>query len=291
MISLFNPIVSHANSASAVFGSFLARHPQNDIRAHTVELSGVPLSFSRPTFSGSPSAEPLTPRVSDAETSAPAFIFPPPSESVRSLPLEHAHEFVETPSSSLINLTESTSTLDARSSHPPPQSNLSILMARYSSRSPSYERAGEEEGDHQTTVVSPPAPTYQPQHGQESMSPSTPRPITSPRFTEYTPLLPHPPFQTTHHRSQKWVARSKSIITEALHVLPAVVLGLLLNVLDGISCTLFVFSNPLARLFHVISRWYDYFPCIGSIHGSWTDGGVNVLCFVSYLPSRARFQL
>jgi hypothetical protein len=243
--------VSHANSASAASGSFLARHLQNDIRAHTVQLSGVPLSFSH-----SPSAEPPIPRVPDSEalltrnveTSTPAFIFPPPSESVRSLPIEHVHELVETPTSSLINLTESTSTLDARSSHPPPQSNLSILMARYSSRSSSHERVGEEEGDHHTPVVSSPAPTYQPQQGQEFMSPPTPYPITSSRFTEYTPLLPYSPFQAIHYRRQKCVARAKSIIAEAFHVLPAVILGLLLNILDGISCTLF---NPLV---YVASR-------------------------------------
>ncbi len=132
----------------------------------------------------------------NVETSAPAFIFPQPSESVRSLPLEQVHELVETPTSSLINLTESTLTLDARSSHPPLQSNLSILMARYSSRSPPHERAGEEERDHHTPVVSSPAPTYQPQPGQEFMSPPTPHPISSPRFTEHTPLLPLSPF---HH--------------------------------------------------------------------------------------------
>jgi hypothetical protein len=156
-------------------------------------LSGVPLPFSRPS-SGSPSAEPPA-RVPDSEAlltrnienSTPAFIFPPPSESVRSLPLEHIHELVETPTSSLINLAESTSTLDARFSHPPPQSSLSILMARYSSHSPSHERASEEEGDHHTLVVSLPAPTYQPRQGQEFMSPPTPHPITSPRFTEHTP--------------------------------------------------------------------------------------------------------
>jgi hypothetical protein len=247
VISLLNTIVSHANSASAGSGSFLARHLQNDIRAYTVELSGVPLSFSRPSFSGSPSAEPSTPRVPDSEallTRTPAFIFPPPSESVRSLPLEHVHELVETPTSSLINLTESTTTLDARSSHPPPQSNLSILMARYSSRSPSHERAGEEDGDHHTPVVSSPTPTYQPLQGQEFMSPPTPHPITSPRFTEHTPLLPHSPFQAIHYRPHKWVARAKSITAGALHALPAVILGLLLNILDGISCTLF---NPLAQ--------------------------------------------
>ena len=251
MISLNPIIVSQANSASAASGSFLARHSQNDIRAHTVQLSGVPPSFSRPSFSGSPDAEPPTPPVPDsevlltrnAETSTPAFIFPPPSESVRSLPLEHAHELVETPTSSLINLTESRSTLDARSSHPPPQSNLSILMARYSSRSPSHERTGEDEGDHHTLVISSPAPTYQPQQGQEFMSPPTPHPTTSPRFTEHTPLLLHSPFQAIHYRPHKWVARAKSISAGALHALPAVILGLLLNILDGISCTLF---NPLA---------------------------------------------
>jgi hypothetical protein len=256
VISLLNFIVSHANSASAGSGSFLARHSQNDIRAHTVELSGVPLSFSRPSFSGSPNAEPSTPRGPDSEalltrnvaTSTPAFIFPPPSESVRSLPLEHVRELAETPTSSLINLTESTSTLDARSSHPPPQSNLSILMARYSSRSPSHERAGEEEGDHHTLVISSPTPTYQPQQGQEFLSPPTPHPMTSPRFTEHTPLLPHSPSQAIHYRPHKWVGRAKSIIAGALHALPAVSLGLLLNILDGISCTLF---NPLAR---VVSR-------------------------------------
>ena len=248
--------MSHANSASAVSGSFLARHSQNDIRAHTVQLSGVPLSFSRPSASaGSPSAEPPTPRVLESEalltrnveTSTPAFIFPPPSESVRSLPLEHVHELVETPTSSVINLTESTSTLDARSSHPPPQSNLSILMARYSSRSPSQERAGEEE-DHHTLVISSPAPTYQPQQGEEFMSPPTPHPMTSPRFTEHTPLLPHSSLQAIYYRPHKWIARAKSITVGALHALPAVTLGLLLNILDGISCTLF---NPFAR---VVSR-------------------------------------
>lgn len=244
MISLLNLIVSHThpNSASAGSGSFLAPHLQNDIRAHTVQLSGVPLSFSRLSFN--PSAEPPTPRVEalftrNVETSAPTFIFPPPSESVRSLPLEHVHELVETPTSSLINLAESTSTLDPRSSRPPPQSNLSILMAQHSSGAPCHERADAEEGDHHTLVISSPAPTYQPQQGQESMSPPTPHPITSSEFTEYTPLLPHSPFQAIYYRP-KWVARAKSITAEALHALPAVILGLLLNILDGISCTLFV---------------------------------------------------
>ena len=247
--------MSHANSPGAGSGSLLARHLQNDIRAYTVALSGVPLSFSRPSFAGSPRAGPSTPRVHsgsllarNVETRTPAFIFPPPSESVRSLPLEHVHELVETPTSSLINLAESTSTLDARSSHPPPQSNLSILMARYSSRSPSHERAGEEEGDHRTPVVSSPALTYQPLQGQEFMSSPTPHPITSPRLTEHTPLLPHSPLQPIHYRPHKWVARATSITAEALHALPAVILGLLLNILDGISCTLF---NPSAQ---VISR-------------------------------------
>ncbi|KAF8495887.1 sulfate transporter family-domain-containing protein [Russula emetica] len=112
-------------------------------------------------------------------------------------------------------------------------------MARYSSRSPSHERAGEEEGDHPTPVVSSPTPTYQPQQGQEFMSPPTP----SPRFTEHTPLLPYSPFQAIHHRPHKWVARAKSISAGALHALPAVILGLLLNILDGISYGMIMFPT------------------------------------------------
>lgn len=246
VISLLNPISSHhANSASAISGSFLARHSQNDIRARTVQLSSV-----RPSFSSSPYARPSTPRVPDSEalvmrnteTGTPAFIFPPPSESVRSLPLEQAHELVETPTSSSINLTESTSTLDPRLSHPHPQSNLSILMARYSSRSPSHERAGDEEGDLRTPVPPSPAPTYQPQQGHEYMPLPTSYPLTSPQLTERTPLLLLPPIQSIHHLPHKWVAHARSIITEGVHALPAVILGLLLNILDGISCTFFVFQ-------------------------------------------------
>ena len=236
MISLLNPISSHAISASAVSGSFLARHSQNDIRARTVQLASVPLSFSCSSF---PYTESPTPRVPESEalvmrnieTGSPAFIFPPPSESVRSLPLEHAHELIQTPTSSSINLTESTSTLDPRSSQPHPQSNLSILMARYSSRSPDHERAREQEGDQHTPVASSPAPTYQPQQGQEYTPLPTSYPIIS---TERTPLLPS--FQGAPH---KWVAHTRSIIKEAVHAIPAVILGLLLNILDGISCTFF----------------------------------------------------
>lgn len=201
-------------------------------------MSSVPVSFSRP--SGSPYAQPTTHHIPESEAlvmrnieaGTPAFIFPPPSESVRSLPLEHAHELVETPTSSSLNLTESTSTLDARSLHPPPQSNLSILMARYSSRNLSHERVGEEEVDPHTPVVSSPAPTYQPQPGQEYMPLPTPT-------TERTPLLPLSSFQTLHHMPHKWVAHARSTITEAVHALPAVILGLLLNILDGISCRFF----------------------------------------------------
>lgn len=104
-------------------------------------------------------------------------------------------------------------------------------MARYSGGSPSHERAGEQEGDQHTPVASSPAPTYHPQQGPEYMPLPTSYPIIS---TERTPLLPS--FQATPH---KWVAHTKSTIKEAVHAIPAVILGLLLNILDGISCTFF----------------------------------------------------
>ena len=43
---------------------------------------------------------------------------------------------------------------------------------------------------------------------------------------------------------------------------------------------MYVIQSVGTELFHVICRWYDYIPCIGRVHGSWNDGGVDVLCFV-----------
>jgi hypothetical protein len=186
----------------------------------------------------------------NSEANTPAFIFPPPSESIRSLLLEHPHELAETPSSSSVNLTYSTSTLDARPSHRPPQSNLSILMARHYSRSPSRERSREEEEDSHTPLVSHPTPSYQylPHQGQQFTPPTTVRSITSPRsLTERTPLLPLPSFPTACYMRHKWVARAKLTVDEAVRAIPAVILGLLVNILDGISCTSFdaySLSNP-----------------------------------------------
>jgi len=185
----------------------------------------------------------------NGEANPPAFIFPPPSESVRSLLLEHPHELAETPSSSSVNLADSTSTLDARPSHPP-QSNLSILMARHHSRSPSRERPREEEEGSHTPLVSHPTPLYQylPHQGQQFTPPTTVRSIASPRsLTERTPLLPLPSFPIVYYMRHKWVARAKSTVDEAARAIPAVILGLLVNILDGISCTSFnarSLSNP-----------------------------------------------
>ncbi|KAH9165177.1 sulfate transporter family-domain-containing protein [Lactarius sanguifluus] len=223
-----------------------------------MQLSGVPLSFSRPSLSGSVRSRPPTPLVPDfealmtrhVETSTPAFIFPPPSESVRSLPLEQPRERTGTPSSSSLYLAESTSTLDARPSHPPPQSNLSILMAQHGSRSPSRERADEEEDDIHTPVVSQPTPPLrqlqreQQQEQQQGRQQYTP-PLRSMTpllrsLTERTPLLPSS-FHTTHYAPRKWVSRVKSIAAQAARPIPAVILGLLLNVLDGISYGMIIF--------------------------------------------------
>lgn len=178
----------------------------------------------------------------NGEANPPTFIFPPPSESIRSLLLEHPHELAETPSSSSVNLTDYTPTLDARPSHRPPQSNLSILMARHYSRSPSRERPREEEEDSHTPLVSHPTPTYQYQthQGQQFTPPTTVRSIASPRsLTERTPLLPLPSFPIAHYMPRKWVARAKLTVDEAARAIPAVILGLLVNILDGISCASF----------------------------------------------------
>jgi hypothetical protein len=123
-------------------------------------------------------------------------------------------------------------------------------MARHYSRSPSRERPREEEEDSHTPLVSHPTPSYQylPHQGQQFTPPTTVRSITSPRsLTERTPLLPLPSFPTACYMRHKWVARAKLTVDEAVRAIPAVILGLLVNILDGISCTSFdaySLSNP-----------------------------------------------
>ena len=49
---------------------------------------------------------------------------------------------------------------------------------------------------------------------------------------------------------------------------------------------MYVIRNSIwPELIHVISRWHDYFPRIGRVHGFWNNGGIDVLCFVRYPPS------
>src|SRR5258708_21600259 len=226
-ISLLNPRV---NPASSAYGSIPAHHSKNDIRTHTMQLSGVPLSFSRPSLSGSVRSRPPTPLVPDTEAlmmrhvDTPAFIFPPPSESVRPLPLEQPRERTGTPSSSSIYLAESASTLDAQPSYPPPQSNLSILMAQHS-RSPSRERADEEEDDTHTPVLSQPTPLLHQlqrelQHEQEQLRQQHTPPVhlMTPLLRSLTECTPHLPssFHSTHYTPRKWVSRARSTAAQAM---------------------------------------------------------------------------
>ena len=123
-------------------------------------------------------------------------------------------------------------------------------MAQHS-RSPSRERADEEEDDTATPVVSQLSPFFhQPRREQRQENEQQRRSYTPPlrtvtplfrSLTERTPLLPSS-FQptitptSTHHTPRKWVSRAKSTGALAMRSVPAVILGLLLNVLDGISC-------------------------------------------------------
>jgi hypothetical protein len=119
-------------------------------------------------------------------------------------------------------------------------------MARYYSRNPSPERHREEEEDSHTPLISQLTPTYQyqPHQGQQYTPPTTVRSIASPRsLTERTPLLSLPSFPLAYHTPRKWVARARSTAAEAAHAIPAVILGLLVNILDGISCTSFNACN------------------------------------------------
>jgi len=104
-------------------------------------------------------------------------------------------------------------------------------------------------------------------------------------LTERTPLLPLASFQVAHYIPHKWVDRAKSTGAEAARVLPAVILGLLLNILDGISCTSFnAYACRLRsnNLYHVISRWHDNLSCQGRVYGTRYH---EAMFFVSYVIS------
>ncbi len=77
-------------------------------------------------------------------------------------------------------------------------------------------------------------------------------------------------------------ARLGGFFTSAVRALPAVILGTLLNILDGISCTC-IRRYPSLILTHatIPSRWYDCLSCSRCIHWARWGRRVHVLRLVS----------
>ena len=75
--------------------------------------------------------------------------------------------------------------------------------------------------------------------------------------------------------------RSEELLVTCFRSLPAVLLGVLLNILDGVSCELLrgCFMISLIRMLSV--RWFNYIPYLRNICRPWRSGCLYVLRIVS----------
>lgn len=78
--------------------------------------------------------------------------------------------------------------------------------------------------------------------------------------------------------------RSGELLVTCVRSLPAVLLGVLLNILDGVSCEL-LWKRPMTSS-HTDVRWFDYIPYLGDICRPWRTGCLYVLRIVSVTWSR-----
>lgn len=81
--------------------------------------------------------------------------------------------------------------------------------------------------------------------------------------------------------SKDYKATGGYVLSSLVKSIPAVVLGTLLNILDGISCTSsfpLIFRHPNRHE----ARWYDHLSHWWSLHESRRCGGFDVLRFVSH---------
>lgn len=80
--------------------------------------------------------------------------------------------------------------------------------------------------------------------------------------------------------SQTVCVRSGDLFATCVRSLPAVLLGALLNVLDGVSCKVIQESHDLVSYGGVV-RWFDHISYIGNIRRPWRSRCLHVLCIVS----------
>ncbi len=117
------------------------------------------------------------------------------------------------------------------------------------------------------------------------------RPTYMGNGTAQTPSTPQSPFgkgsfvgMVRKWRNQAFPASPaevfRGVLVDSLRSLPAVVLGTLLNILDGVSCKSVSVSGDVN--FHIMgpTRRDDHLSCFWRLHGSWRCGGIDVLCYV-----------
>ena len=253
----------HLHSTSSTPRPTFVPHSQNDIRTHTMQLSNVAISSSKtshpsPSLTPSPFEQPLG-YGSGSQTS----MMPPPTSKYQAAPGTMPSSFKST------RLETVSPNLIPRTTTP---SGLSLLLANR--RAESLNQSPREvrlPGSLESSPSLTPQPRNEPVDLSISPSPIRAPPRTSgsedpsPQLSEEVPLLAHNVVPNTSYSSVEAglphlpsmskfrirlasasrVARvrSRGLLATCVRSLPAVLLGVLLNILDGVSCKVFLEST------------------------------------------------
>lgn len=290
----------HYHSTSSAPRPTFVPHSQNDIRAHTMQLSNVAVSSKTSQPSPLPTPSPYHQSLSSGAGPQTPGMTPPAMSQYQPSPVDISASFksvfLDTASPNLPHQYQTTT-----------PSGLSLLLANRRAEVASPSSRGE--GLPSSLGLSLP---LTPQPRGERVDPVTSRPPTethylehpSPQLSEGSPLLAqhiaptvsystveaglsHEPLKSRFgvrlaSASKAVRARSGELLVTCIRSLPAVLLGVLLNVLDGVSCES-LWEYLMTHLIRpLLDRWFDYIPYLRSICRPWRSGCLHVLRIVSF---------
>lgn len=285
---------NYHSTPSAPRPTFFPRS-QNDIRAHTMQLSNVAVSSKTSPTSPLPTPSPYNQSSSNGVGSQTPRMPPAMSQcqpSPGDIPSSFKSAFLE---AARPNLTQQYQTTTP--------SGLSLLLANR--RAEVFNPSSRGEGPPSSpgtspsltpqprvdfTTSPPPVQTNYPERPSHQLSEGAPllaqRVDPTVSYSSVEAGLPHPIVKSGlgfKLASASKIARVRSgeLLVTCVRSLPAVLLGVLLNILDGVSCES-LRECPKFRVIRILLvRWFDYIPYLGHVCRSWRSGSLHVLRIVS----------